>query len=100
MPRKKISINFCGGCNSKINRKKIADTVHDQMVNRGHDVTYNRTDADFVVFLSGCSVSCAVRKAVVEAPCIVVAGPSIDSTAIEENSLVAEILARGRDHIE
>lgn len=98
MAGKRCSIIFCGGCNPKINRGRIAEGVSAQLVEHGCQVSYNDHDADFIVYLSGCSVSCSKRKNTIDRPSIVVAGTSIDSITMEEKSLVAEIITRGRNH--
>ena len=100
MSGKLISIIFCGGCNPKINRGRIAELVSAQLARFDVKVSFNCRDADFFVFLSGFPVGCAERKFPVEAPFIVVAGSSINSITFEENSLAAEIITRGRNHFE
>jgi hypothetical protein len=98
MSGKRCSIIFCGGCNPKINRGRIAESVSSQLAEHGYQVSYNNPDVDFVIYLSGCSVSCAKSKNQIEAPFVVIAGTSVDSITIEEKSLVAEIITRGRNH--
>jgi len=100
MRKKHFSIIFCGGCNPKINRKYIAETLSVQLAQYGYRVSYNQQDADFFVYLSGCSVSCAEKKNIKKAPFIVVAGSSIDSISYNENVLAAEIIIRGRNCFE
>ena len=100
MARKHLSIIFCGGCNPKINRKKISEALTAQLGGHGYEVSYNRQDADFMVYLSGCSVSCAEQKKIDGRPCLVVAGSSIDSTSYNESVLAEEIITRGRSYFE
>ena len=100
MARKHLSIIFCGGCNPRISRKNIAEAVASQLGKHGHEVSYNQLDADFIVYLSGCSVSCAEQRKVDSTPCLVVAGSSIDSTSYNESVLAEEIITRGRSYFE
>lgn len=100
MTEKKISIFFCGGCNPKINRRQVAEELKHHVSGNGHVISYNNADADFVVYLSGCSVSCAERNKKAGTPFIVVAGASIDSMAMEKESLAAGIIKKGGNHFE
>ncbi|MEI7613643.1 MAG: hypothetical protein WCK63_12085 [Betaproteobacteria bacterium] len=100
MVTKHFSIVFCGGCNPKINRSQIAETLNVQLTRLGYKVSYNELDADFMVYLSGCSVSCAEQKKMTNVPFVVVAGLSIDSINFKENALATEILTRGRSCFE
>jgi hypothetical protein len=100
MSEKHFSIIFCGGCNPKIDRSLIAKTLSDQLGKRGYRVSYNEVEADFIVYLSGCSVSCAERIKDAEVPFIEVAGSSIDSISFNEDALSTEILTGVRNYFE
>jgi len=100
MRKKHFSIIFCGGCNPKINRKRISETLSIQLAKYGYEVSYDSLDADFVVYLSGCAVGCAEQKKIANVPFTVVAGSSVDSVSYEENVLAAEIITRGRKQFE
>ncbi|MBC8018573.1 MAG: hypothetical protein H7X83_08655 [Verrucomicrobia bacterium] len=100
MSGKLITINFCGGCNPKINRGHIAKRIQGQLTELGYEVSYNAVAGDLVICLSGCSVSCAERNRCSETGAIVVAGSKIESITIEENALVDEILLKVRTHFE
>ena len=89
---KNISIKFCGGCNSSIDRGKLAAAVREFLTARRHNVVYNRLDADLVIFLSGCSANCAWRYGETDSPHIVVAGTAIDGFAVPKENLEQELI--------
>ncbi len=92
MSGKNISIRFCGGCNPSIDRGKLAAAVKEFLTARGHNVVYNRLDADLVIFLSGCSANCAWRYGETDRPQIVVAGTAIDGFAVPKENLEQELI--------
>ena len=92
MSGKNISIRFCGGCNPSIDRGKLAAAVKEFLTARGHNVVYNRLDADLVIFLSGCSANCAWRYGETDSPHIVVAGTAIDRFAVPKENLEQELI--------
>jgi hypothetical protein len=98
MDNKLISIKFCGGCNPKIDRGRIAGTVQEILSIMGHSIAYNRLNVDLVIYISGCTVNCAEQYNRTEVFSIVVAGATIDSMAVEESKLTVEILNRVRDY--
>jgi hypothetical protein len=100
MKRLEVSIKFCGGCNPKIDRGRVAEKVRELLGDCGTEVTYNKVEADFVVFLSGCTANCAERYNSTEAPFIIVAGASLDLMDVEESALAAEIINKWRTHYE
>ena len=101
MSQKQISIKFCGGCNPKIDRGRIAEEVQSMLSPTEFSVCYNRLDVDFVVYLSGCQSNCAQRyNPTEEAGVAIVAGATVDSLGIEEKELAAEIAKRVRDFFE
>ena len=83
----KVSITFCGGCNPNIDRGKLAAMIKEQLEPLGITVTYNNRNADFVVYLSGCAVSCASHKAPENQACVRIAGCSMNSLAASEEDL-------------
>lgn len=97
MANKQISIKFCGGCNPKIDRGRLAAKLGELFVAKGHAISYNRLDVDIVIFLSGCTANCAQRYNGTDAAFVVVAGATVDSMAVEESQLAIEILSRVRD---
>ena len=48
-----VGIQFCGGCNPRIDRGQIALELQKALVDRDFDVVFNSPEADFVIFLSG-----------------------------------------------
>ncbi|MCX7780688.1 MAG: hypothetical protein N2491_07210 [Negativicutes bacterium] len=93
-----ISINFCGGCNPRIDCGRLAAEVRHALDKQGCKVLVNQADADFVVFLSGCTANCAWRYGDSDRPQAIVAGASLDSFALGENELAAEIINRVSDY--
>ncbi|WP_371362801.1 hypothetical protein SRRS_38610 [Sporomusa rhizae] len=49
MKTKRISIKFCGGCNSRIDRDQIAAEVKKYLSGNGYAIVYNSLDADFII---------------------------------------------------
>ena len=92
MRGKNISIKFCGGCNPSIDRGKLAAAVQEFLTAHRHNVFYNRTEADLVIFISGCSANCAWRYAETDSPHIVVAGTRIDGFAVPKEKLESELI--------
>ena len=82
-----VSITFCGGCNPQIDRSGLAERLKNQLGQLGMEVTYNNVNADFIVFLSGCPVSCASRKIPDYQACVRIAGYSLNSLAVTEGDL-------------
>lgn len=82
-----VSITFCGGCNPNIDRGRLAAMIKEQLEPLGITVTYNDRNADFVVYLSGCAVSCASHKAPENQACVRIAGCSVNSLAASEEDL-------------
>ncbi|WP_312200560.1 hypothetical protein [Anaerospora hongkongensis] len=97
---KNISITFCGGCNPRIDRGGLAKKVSELMVTQGCTVVFNRPDADFIIYISGCSANCAWRYSKAQAAHIIVAGAAVDSIAAAETELVSKIMHRVRDYLE
>ncbi|MDR1603482.1 MAG: hypothetical protein LBS10_01650 [Gracilibacteraceae bacterium] len=92
MPLNTLSINFCGGCNPAIDRSAIATALKEYFSAHGWLVVYNKTNADAIVFLSGCRVSCAGRDQAVKTGCVHVAGDSVDCFRTDERDIVAAVL--------
>ena len=95
-----VNIKFCGGCNPRIDRVKIAEEIKNYLQLRGADVVYNKLEADFIVFISGCSASCASRGAASGQPAhTVIAGMSIDSLSVAEGELIKLAIEKVRDYL-
>lgn len=92
----KISIVFCGGCNPRIDRGQIANTLRNELAAMGYKVGYNCRDDDFIIFLNGCTASCALRHTAVARPCVIVAADTVDRVETLPSRLVAEVLEKVR----
>lgn len=97
---KNISITFCGGCNPRIDRGGLAKNVSTLIEKYGCTVVFNRPDADFIIYISGCSANCAWRYSKAQAAHTIVAGAAVDSIAVTEAELAGKIMSRVRDYIE
>ena len=95
---KTVSIIFCGGCNPRIDRGRVAEKVNAALSGRGYRVSYNSREADFIVYLSGCAANCARRYSAADNPSVVVAGAAVDTTATDQTHLVAEIVEKVRSY--
>lgn len=100
MDNKQISIKFCGGCNPRIDRGRVAANVREIMGKSGFTVFFNKPDVNFVIYISGCSADCARRYSAAVRHHIAVHGEAVDSIAVNEEQLVREIIDRVRDHFE
>lgn len=100
MSKRRISITFCGGCNPRIDRGKIAEQVRGILKASGYQVEYNSADVDFVIYMSGCTAGCAVRNNGRNSPSVAVAAATIDAVAIDAEKLVTEIVMKVRIYFE
>lgn len=90
-----IAIKFCGGCNPRVNRGKVAAVMRTLLNDKGYDVVFNELDtASAVIYLSGCSASCAQRYSESSLPAVAVAGEMIDGLAAPEEALAVEAINR------
>ncbi|MDQ7095615.1 hypothetical protein REC12_18660 [Desulfosporosinus sp. PR] len=96
---KRVSINFCGGCNPVINRGKIAGAVKELLLSYGYLISFNSSDADFLIYLSGCTSNCAQKYSKSDVPNVVVAAFTVDSLIVDESGMVTEIVKRVRSHL-
>ena len=94
------SITFCGGCNPKIDRSGLAAQIKQQLERLGMEVTFNNVNAQFVVYLSGCTVSCASRKAPDDQACVRIAGYSLNSLAVTEEELVRVAVEKVKEYFD
>ncbi len=92
-----VSINFCGGCNPRIERTQIAEAVKKILEASGCEVSYNNWDVEFAICLSGCTASCA-RRYHEGGPCVVVAAETIDAIVVDSSALVASIVEKIGDY--
>lgn len=100
MNKKLVSINFCGGCNPRIDRARIAEEVKEKLTVYGCGVVFNSLEADFIVYLSGCTSNCAKRKNNTTTPGVTVAAATIDAQLAEEEKLSSLISEKVRDYFE
>jgi hypothetical protein len=96
---KHIGITFCGGCNPRIDRGRLAKSIGALLSEQGCTVVFNSADADFIIYISGCSANCAHRYSKADTAHTAVAGTAVDAIAVAEAELVGEIMSRVRDYI-
>lgn len=96
MKGKQISINFCGGCNPRIDRGLLAEKLQNILQRDGYHVYYNSRIVDFIIYISGCTASCARRYSNSTIASVVVAAATLDAAAVAENELVVKIVEKVR----
>ena len=94
-----VSIKFCGGCNPRIDRVGVAEAIKKRLLAFGMTVSYNNPDADFIVYVGGCSSSCAERYSSTDKPCAVIAGAAVDGLAVDEGRLGDVVIEKVRDYL-
>ena len=92
MEGKQISINFCGGCNPRIDRGLIAAEVASILTEEGYLVFFNQPAADLIIYLSGCTANCAEPVEQKEVLFVTVAGDEFERLKVAESELVAMIV--------
>ncbi|TGE39405.1 hypothetical protein E4K67_05755 [Desulfosporosinus fructosivorans] len=97
---KRVSINFCGGCNPWINRGKVADEVKELLISYGYLISFNSIDVNVVINLSGCMSNCAQKYSKNDIHSVVVAAFTVDTLIVDESEMVAEIVNRVRNYYE
>jgi len=100
MQSKRVSINFCGGCNPHIDRGKVARDVKELLTSAGYLISFNSYDVDFVIYLSGCTSNCAQKYSMCDIPCVVLTACMVNTLNVDENGIVSEILKNVRDYYE
>lgn len=100
MTTRRVGIKFCGGCNPRIDRGRIAKEVARLLDPAGIEVLYSLETAQFAIFLSGCTANCANKYDANNIPSVVVADKTINSLAIEEEEIVDEIVMKVRSYFE
>jgi hypothetical protein len=96
----RIGIVFCGGCNPRINRGKIATQIKEKILLMGYDVWYNSLDVDFAIYMSGCTANCALKYNRKNGPSVVVAAATLDAVAVDTAELAADIVMKVRNYFE
>jgi hypothetical protein len=92
-----VGIQFCGGCNPRIDRGEIALALRKALADRGIEVVFNRLDADFVIFLSGCTSGCAFKFNPTNPPYVTIAGTTVDNEDVGETRIVPEVLRKVKE---
>lgn len=95
-----VSIRFCGGCNPRIDRGRIALELQRALEGMGHRVVFNNPDAGFVIFLSGCMSGCAFKFNPGNPPYVTVAAATVDGEEVGEARIVPEVLRKVRQYHE
>lgn len=95
-----ISIRFCGGCNPRINRGRIAAQLQNDLTHAGFLVVFNQADSDFILYISGCQANCAERYHPTNLPHAAIAGAAIAAVAVAEHELSSQLIKKVRDHFE
>ncbi len=95
--RRHISIHYCGGCNSRINRAEVAAELRDVLV-ADYEVSFNAGNADYVVYLCGCTASCVWKYGDRNIPCAVIAAENVDGLFVGKNKIVAEVMTKVRNY--
>jgi hypothetical protein len=95
-----VSIQFCGGCNPRIDRGRIAHELQQALIGMGLEVVFNSRDADLVIFLSGCMSGCALKFNPKDPPYITVAAATVDGEEVGEARIVPEVLRKVRQFYE
>jgi dissimilatory sulfite reductase (desulfoviridin) alpha/beta subunit len=91
---KRIGIVFCGGCNPRIDRGKVAAAVRQALPQHGYNVVFNAFDVDFIIYLSGCTVSCAARDGNSDLPQVTVAATTVDADVVKDSELADRIISK------
>jgi len=95
-----VGIQFCGGCNPRIDRGRIALELQQSLVEMGFDVVFNSPDADFVIFLSGCLSGCAFKYNPKDPPYVTMAAATVDGVEVSAEKIVPEVLMKVRKYYE
>ena len=91
-----MGIQFCGGCNPRIDRGAIALELQKAFADMGLDVVFNSPETDFVIFLSGCLSGCAFKYNPKDPPYVTVAASTVDGVELPAEKIVPEVLMKVR----
>jgi hypothetical protein len=100
MKPRTVCIQFCGGCNPRIDRGEIARQLQRTFLDRGYDVVFNSPDADCTIFLSGCLSGCALKFNPGESPLVAVAAETVDGGEMPAEMIVSEVLSKVTQFLE
>lgn len=95
-----VSIRFCGGCNPRIDRGRIAKELQGIFESLGMRVIFNSSVADIVVYLSGCLSGCALKFYPADVPHVTVADHSVDMEQVGEVRIVPEVTRKVKEYYE
>lgn len=97
---RRIAINFCGGCNPRIDRGQVAAQVMTILRSKDYEVCYNSLDVDFMIYLSGCTANCSLKYKNSNHPSVIVAAGTVDAVPMDEEELVTEIVMKVGSYFE
>ena len=98
-PAHRVSIIFCGGCNPGIDRGRLADELTRRLAAYRCEISYNRRDADLLIFLSGCTADCARAGAPAGIPGIAVAAAAVDAVSVPEAGIAEVVIAKAERYL-
>lgn len=94
-----VGIRFCGGCNPRIDRGTIAAELKNRLEKLGITVHWNRLDGDVIIYVSGCTTSCACRWHGAKGSSVIVAGTTVNYFDTAEEDIVPLCMAIVLKHI-
>jgi len=62
----RLTIKFCGGCNPEMDRSRVAQIIHRELLGRVQWEPADEKPADLLLMIQGCSVACADRPEIKE----------------------------------
>jgi len=89
-----LSIKFCGGCNPRIDRGRIADQIRNYFLKYGMSVIFNDLEADIILYLSGCTANCAERYTKCDKMSVVIAGTTVNAIEVYERQLSIVVIEK------
>ena len=95
-----VGIQFCGGCNPRIDRGQIALELQKELSVMGLDVVFNSPNAEILVFLSGCMTGCAFKLNPTKPRLVIVAGATVNGIELDEDLIVSEVIRKVRQYYE
>jgi hypothetical protein len=98
MTTKHVSIQFCGGCNPRINRSVIFHSLEQILRKNNINLIVNSADADFIIYLSGCLANCASKFNPSHIPYVVIAATTVDGEELAEDDISIQAMDKVRDY--
>lgn len=96
---RRVSIIFCGGCNPRIDRGNLADELARRLAAYGCEISYNRRNADLLIYLSGCTADCARADGPAGIPGIAVASAAVDAVSVSEADIADVVIEKAIKHL-